>query len=118
MKKEGLEDLVEVEHYFLQRMADSVKVLGKTVIGWDEVVTAGLPANNTRVMWWRHDQPQLLEKALTMGYGTILCPRIPLYFDFVQHESHTSGRKWDSAFAPIESVYEFPSLKLTGGVSF
>lgn len=118
MEKEGLEDLVAVEHYFLQRMADSVKVLGKTVIGWDEVVTAGLPANNTRVMWWRHDQPQLLEKAVTMGYGTILCPRIPLYFDFVQHASHTSGRKWDGAFAPIESVYEFPSLRLTGGVSF
>ena len=53
-----------------------------------------------------------------MGYGTILCPRIPLYFDFVQHASHTSGRKWDGAFAPIESVYEFPSLRLTGGVSF
>ena len=118
MKREGLDDLVAVEHYFLNRMADSVKTLNKTVVGWDELVIAGLSPENTVVMWWRHDRGNYLEHALDKGYRTILCPRIPLYLDFVQHEEHTSGRKWGGAYAPIELVHEFPSLNLTAGVEF
>lgn len=117
MKNEKMSDLLDVEQYFINRMADTINTLDKTVIGWDEVIKSNLKVNNTVVMWWRHDQPQLLEQTLNYGYNTILCPRIPLYFDFVQHESHSSGRKWNGAYAPIESVYEFPSLKLTGGIN-
>jgi hexosaminidase len=116
MKRENLNDLLGVEHYFLKRMADSLQMLGKTMIGWDEVVTAGL-TTHPLVMWWRHDQPKMLDLALKNGYDVILCPRIPLYFDFVQLDSHHSGRKWAGKFAPIESVYDFPSEKFTGGIS-
>jgi hexosaminidase len=118
MQTHHLTNLVDVEHYFLNRMADSIRVMGKTIIGWDEIVTAGLPASNTIVMWWRHEKPQQLEEALRKGYEVILSPRIPLYFDFVQYDSHAYGRKWSNgAFAPIESVYLFPDSDLTGGVS-
>jgi hexosaminidase len=116
METQNLKNLVEVEHYFLNRMADSVLQLGKTVMGWDEVVTAGLASDKTFVMWWRHDKPQLLEKALKGNYPVVLCPRIPLYFDFVQHESHVHGRKWQGRFAPVESIYDFPSPEFTGSI--
>lgn len=116
MKRENLNDLKGVEHYFLRRMADSIRKIGKTMIGWDEVVTAGL-TNHSLVMWWRHDQPQMLDLALKNGYEVILCPRIPLYFDFIQDDSHKSGRKWQGKYAPIESVYNFPSDRFTNGVS-
>ncbi len=115
MKRENLSDLLGVEHYFLNRMADSLQALGKTMIGWDEVVTAGLTTHPV-VMWWRHDQPKMLDLALKNGYEVILCPRIPLYFDFVQLDTHKSGRKWAGKFAPIESVYDFPSVNFTGGI--
>lgn len=117
MKNENLKNLVEVEHYFLHRMTDSIIQMGKTVMGWDEVITAGLPKDHTRVMWWRHDRPYLLEQALEKNYQVVLCPRIPHYFDFVQHESHECGRKWGGNFAPLKSVYEFPDKKYTGGIS-
>ncbi len=116
MKRENAKDLIGVEHYFLKRMADSIQKLGKTMIGWDEVVSAGL-TTHPRVMWWRQDQPKMLDLALKSGYEVILCPRIPLYFDFVQAESHKAGRKWAGKFAPIESVYAFPSEEFTGGIS-
>ncbi|MEN8122405.1 MAG: beta-N-acetylhexosaminidase, partial [Bacteroidota bacterium] len=61
MRREGLEDLLGVEHYFLKRMADSIQNMGKKVMGWDEVASAGLKKENTQVMWWRHDKPQLLK---------------------------------------------------------
>ncbi|MPM91568.1 Beta-N-acetylhexosaminidase [bioreactor metagenome] len=48
----------------------------------------------------------------------ILCPRIPLYFDFIQDAKHKVGRKWSNgAFAPIERVYNFPGTDFTSGVS-
>jgi hexosaminidase len=118
MKAEDLENLVAVEHYFLNRMSDSIRTLGKTVIGWDEVVTAGLPASNTVVMWWRQERPEQLEKAISKGYEIVLCPRLPLYLDFVQHPSHKYGRKWSKGeYAPIEKVYHFPDTSYTSGIS-
>ncbi len=114
MKREGLKDLVDVEHYFLNRMADSVKCIGKTVMGWDEVTNAGLRNEHTWVMWWRHDKPQMLQTAVDKKYATIMCPRRPLYFDFVQHDSHQDGRRW-GGFCPIEDVYAFPNEEMTGG---
>jgi hexosaminidase len=116
MKHQNLKNLLDVEHYFIRRMGDSLQKLGKTMIGWDEIVATGLP-NHPIVMWWRHDQPKMLDLAIKNNYEVILCPRIPLYFDFVQHNSHKSGRKWAGKFAPIETVYDFPSDQLTGGIS-
>ena len=115
MKENNLSNLVVVEHYFLNRMNDSILALGKKPAGWDEVVTAGLPAEHALVMWWRHDKPQMLQQALEKQYQVVLCPRIPLYFDFVQDASHRNGRKWQGAFAPLEAVYRFPTREMMGG---
>ena len=87
-------------------------------MGWDEVVTAGLPASNTVVMWWRQERPEQLEKAISGGYEIVLCPRLPLYLDFVQHPSHEYGRKWSKGeHAPMEKVYHFPGTSYTSGIS-
>jgi hexosaminidase len=110
MQKHQLKDLQAVEFYFINRMTDSVAALGKTMIGWDEIVTAKIPVNKSKVMWWRQDKPEQLNMALAAGYHTVLCPRIPLYFDFVQHPSHRSGRYWQKDYAPIEKILEFKKL--------
>lgn len=114
MKTESLDDLKAVETYFVNRMADSIKMLNKTVVGWDEIVDHNLVQDNSLVMWWRHDKPEKLEAALSDNYNVILCPRIPLYFDFDQSESHEFGRKWRGAFSSLELVYAFPPDTLPG----
>ena len=114
MKNQQLPDLKAVESYFIRRIADSVKVLGKTVVGWDEIVDHGLDPKNSLVMWWRHNMPEKLDTALMENYNVVLCPRIPLYFDFVQDKSHKYGRKWGGAFAPLDLVYAFPPDTLPG----
>lgn len=108
MKKEKLNDLKSMEAYFVNRMADSIKSLGKTAIGWDEIVNHGLPASNCLVMWWRHDKTDNLQEALKKGYDVILCPRIPLYFDFDQDAKHQYGRKWRGAYCSPAQVYAYP----------
>lgn len=107
MKREGLTTIKEAEGYFINRMVDSVKVIGKTVIGWDDMLDFELDKEAVDMMWWRHDRPHTLRKCIDLGFRTVLCPRKPLYFDFVQHESHKWGRIWDG-FCPLEDVYAFP----------
>ncbi len=114
MQREGLADVRAVEHYFLNRMSDSIAALNKTMIGWDEVTGAGLSPENTMVMWWRHDQKQLLKAAIENDYQVVMCPRRPLYLDFVQQESHQDGRRW-GGFCPLDMIYAFPDVEMTGG---
>ena len=114
MKEQHLQDLKAVESYFIQRMADSVKIIGKKTVGWDEIVDHGLSQENSLVMWWRHNLPEKLKTALNENYDVVLCPRIPLYFDFVQDKLHKFGRKWGDAFAPLDLVYTFPPDTLPG----
>jgi len=109
MTQHGLSDIRQMEHYFNRRMSDSIKRLGKTTIGWDEIADAGVPADQSVVMWWRHDKPEQLNKALEKGYDVVLCPRIPCYFDFVQHGSHKWGRR-GNGFCSVEAVYQGPVL--------
>ena len=109
-KEHNLKDLKEVEHYFIRRIARFITTdLGKTVTGWDEITGAGIEPGTSLLMWWRHDKPHLRDKALKGGYKTILCPRQPCYFDFVQNPTHRTGRKWDGA-ATLEKIIDFPTF--------
>ena len=102
-------ELNQVEHYFLRRMADSVLKFSNYIMCWDEAVSAGLPVSKTYVSWWRQNHPESLNEAISKGYKLVLCPRLPLYLDFVQDSSHQSGRKWDKTkFNSYLDLYHFP----------
>jgi hexosaminidase len=108
IKTNNLKNEVALEHYFVNRVAGTVRRLGKTLIGWDEIVDASVPPEQSVVMWWRHDKKGQLKKALDAGYRVILTPRLPCYFDFVQHETHKTGRRWGKDFNPVDTSYLFP----------
>ncbi|QPH39606.1 beta-N-acetylhexosaminidase [Pedobacter endophyticus] len=105
--REHLKDETAVERYFMKRMADSVYHLNAKALLWDEMADTDLPKDKTIIFWWRHDKPVQLQTALSKGYQTVLCPRLPLYLDFVQDSTHRYGRKWNKLYNPIESVYNF-----------
>lgn len=108
MAKHQLNNILEVENYFVKRMADSIFKLNAKVLAWDEVLSANLDKEKTILFWWRHDKPQILDQALAKGYAVVICPRLPLYLDFVQDESHKLGRKWSGKFNSILNVYQYP----------
>jgi hexosaminidase len=111
-QRENLKDDKDVELYFMRRMADSVYQMNAKVLVWDEMADAGLPADKTIIFWWRHDQPKQLKTALSNKYQTVVCPRLPLYFDFVQDSTHLYGRKWSKLYNPIQNVYDFDPAKV------
>jgi len=111
-KTAGLKTNKAVEEYFIRRMADSVARINGKIIVWDEMVDASLAKDRTVMMWWRHDKPEQLNRILNKGYQTILTPRLPMYFDFVQQENHKYGRKWGKGFNPLQDVYNFAGNQL------
>ena len=108
MQREGLKDVRQVEVYFVKRMLEVVHQLGKTAMGWDDIFEADLPTEGNVIDWWRHDKSDKVARMLSAGFPVVLCPRIPLYLDFVQHERDKYGRRWDGRFCPLEDVYAFP----------
>lgn len=116
MENEGIKDVMkahrlggvkDVERYFMERMADSVYQLNAKLLVWDEMADINLPKDSTVIFWWRHDKPEQLQKSLDKGYQTVVCPRLPYYFDFVQDSSHRAGRKWGKRYNPLKDVYTF-----------
>lgn len=107
MKAHNLPDVLAMEHYFIKRMGDSVLKLNNKILAWGEVVDAKTPVNKTIVFWWRQERPDVLKKALEEGYDVVLCPRLPLYFDFVQDSSHHVGRIRKSFPNSLDIVYNF-----------
>ena len=107
MKRENMTELPQVEKYFMVRMADSLFAMNNKILAWDEMAEITLPIDQTIIFWWRHDQKDQLQKALDKNYPVVLCPRIPFYFDFVQDESHQTGRRWAGDFSDLEKAYRF-----------
>lgn len=107
MARENLKDNKAVEAYFLKRMQDSALQFNKKIMTWDEGVAAGLRPDKTIICWWRQDKTDVLASALAGGYDIVMCPRIPLYFDFVQDSTHKVGRRWAGKYASLRQVFEF-----------
>lgn len=109
MAKNNFTSLTDLEHYFFRRMTDSVLRMGDKILCWDEAAESDLPVGKTIVFWWRQNVPSQLKLALDKKYQVVLCPRLPLYFDFVQDKSHVSGRRWSGGlFNSVSNVYNFP----------
>lgn len=108
MTKKKLKTLKDVENYFFQRMSDSLSRIGNKVAAWDEVADSNLSPENTIVFYWRDTKPEQLQKALNKGFPVVLCPRHPMYFDYVQDTLQVYGPDWKRfSFNSYEKVYTF-----------
>lgn len=115
MQENGWKDVKQVELGFMRRMADTVLAMGARIAAWDELAETELPVDKTIIFWWRHDKPEQLYKALEKGYRTVICPRLPYYFDFVQDSTHRSGRTWNGKYNALYDVYSFSVRDLAKG---
>jgi hexosaminidase len=113
MAKNNFTSLADLEHYFFHRMTDTVLSLNDKILCWDEATETDLPVGKTIIFWWRQNLPGQLTLALQKKYQVVLCPRLPMYFDFVQDKSNVSGRRWSGGLFNNESdVYNFPDKQL------
>ncbi|OJV98533.1 MAG: hypothetical protein BGO52_12050 [Sphingobacteriales bacterium 44-61] len=80
MQAKGMNKPSELQTYFNQRIQQHIIALGKTMLGWDEIVEHGVDSNAT-VMFWRSWAPKLPAMATANGNDMIMSPDGGYYFD-------------------------------------
>jgi hexosaminidase len=100
---EKLKNVGELQSYFIKRIEKFVSSKGKTLLGWDEILEGGLPAEAT-VMSWRGTKGGI--DAANMGHDVVMTPTSHCYFDYYQaamdQEPLAIG-----GYLPLKKVYEF-----------
>ncbi|MDO9615515.1 MAG: glycoside hydrolase family 20 protein, partial [Bacteroidota bacterium] len=103
VKTEGLKDMHELQSYFIKRVEKFLHSKGKVLLGWDEILEGGLPAEAT-VMSWRGFQGGV--DAANQGHDVVMTPNSHCYIDYYQgpmdQEPLAIG-----GYLPLSKVYSF-----------
>ncbi len=102
MKAEGLANADELQAYFVSRIARHLRTLGKRLVGWDEILDSGAPAEAT-IMAWRNMQKGI--EAAQSGHDVVMTPMSHCYFDHYQGKE--SEPKAIGGYTTLETVYSF-----------
>ncbi|THV24399.1 beta-N-acetylhexosaminidase [Glycomyces paridis] len=78
MDREGIEDVRGVQAWFTKAFCDHLVGMGKQVIGWDEILDGGAPAEAV-VHVWRNEA--YVKKAIAAGHQVIASPEPYCYYD-------------------------------------
>ncbi len=103
IKKEGLKNEEELQHFFLKKIEDYLALKGKRCIGWGEIVKGGL-SNSVIVMSWLDKSAGV--KALAHGNEVIMTPRWYCYFDYPQYRREKKAVWW-MLYLELSRVYKF-----------
>jgi len=79
IKQEKLKDEAELQTYFIERIATYLQSKGKRIIGWDEILEGGIPAD-AMIQSWRGMEGG--EQAAKAGHNVIMSPTSHCYFDY------------------------------------
>lgn len=80
----GLNDVSELRHYLIDRMARFLTAHRRRLLGWDEIIGPGLD-RDALIMSWHG--PDVALAAVRRGNDTVLSPWPTLYFDFLQSDA-------------------------------
>jgi hexosaminidase len=110
IKDEGLvaqegkskEDLLQ--GYFTRRVEKFLHVHGKTLLGWDELLSCGVDQTST-IMSWRGAEPGA--QAAKQGHDVIMTPNKPMYFDHYQTDKTWNEPLSIGGCETVQEVYAF-----------
>jgi hexosaminidase len=99
----GLKDEDALQGWLIDRVGRYLDAHGRRLIGWDEILDGGVPADAT-VMSWRGTKGAI--KAAQQGHDVVLSPAPDLYLDQSQSDraDETAGRM---PVRDLASVYAF-----------
>ena len=91
MRELGLADENALQGWFIARMHKHLAARGRRLLGWDEILEGGVPAD-AAVMSWRGTKGGI--EAANAGHPVVMAPSPDLYFDHLQSdaEDEPSGR--------------------------
>ena len=104
--REGLADEAELQSYFIRRVASFLRVHGRRLIGWDEILEGGLAPDAT-VMSWRGMDGGI--EAARQGHDVIMTPTSHCYFDYYQADPEQEPLAI-GGLTPLDTVYGFEPI--------
>ena len=108
MKKLGYTDENQLLGYFTERMEKILAKYGKTLEGWEDIVSGEKDLSRKDLVLVWHDQ-NVLQKAIDAGFPAVTQNCFYLYFD-MKHTPIERGHTWASLI-PVEKVYSFDPLQ-------
>jgi hexosaminidase len=101
-----LKDEDALQGWFIGRIGGYLSAHGRRLIGWDEILDGGVPADAT-VMSWRGTDGAI--KAARLGHDVVMSPSPDLYFDSVQSDllDEAAGR---IPVRDLASIYAFKPI--------
>ncbi|WP_372652787.1 beta-N-acetylhexosaminidase [Draconibacterium sp.] len=108
VEENGLKDMEELQSHFIQRVNKLVSAKGKTMIGWDEILS-GKGAKGATIMAWRRGKYTPEVDAPKGGYPTIMTDYTHSYISQVQgpQELEPEGPK---VVLPLSKVYAYEPI--------
>ena len=108
MKKLGYTDEKQLLGYFTERMEKILAKHGKTMEGWEDIVTSGgdLSRNDLVLVWHRQN---VLQQAIDAGFPVVTQNCDYLYLD-MKYTPAERGHTWASII-DVEKIYSFDPLQ-------
>ncbi|NJM94907.1 MAG: family 20 glycosylhydrolase [Cytophagales bacterium] len=103
MKAHNLEDVGQLQSYFITRVGGYIQSKGRQVIGWDEILEGGM-GSQALIMCWRGDERT--HEAINNGNRTIVANSHQLYLDHRQ-DPGTGRANYQSGINTLEDVYTY-----------
>ena len=107
MKREGLKNPSELQGYLTNVVAEMMKEKGKTVTGWQEIISRGKINTPVVSVVWLNARDTI--NAKNLGHKAILTPCTHMYYDFP--ESNIPGEVKAATWMPpvsLERTYSTP----------
>jgi hexosaminidase len=105
MKKNKIKNGEELQAYFTSRVSKIVSSKKKKLIGWDEILEGGIPAD-AAVMSWRGTKGGI--EATTHKHNVVMSPSLEYYLDMIQGDPSIEAPVYGSA--RLKEVYNFSIL--------
>ncbi|KAF1712126.1 beta-hexosaminidase [Pseudoxanthomonas kalamensis DSM 18571] len=103
MKEFGVDNEMAMQGVLVARLEKFLAARGKRLIGWDEILEGGLPAEAT-VMSWRGTEGGI--EAANQGHDVVMSPWNKLYLDYLQTAS-TDEPPGRPTLVTLQDVYAF-----------
>lgn len=113
MRRRGLSHPKQMQSWFTARMIEWFAEHGRRLIGWDEILSGGIPSSAAVAVWHGDDFAPKAAAAAAAGHDLVLCSNPYCYFDKYQAEPTEAEPLAIGGFIPLERVYSFdPAAEL------
>jgi len=102
MKREGLNNMAEVQSYFGHRVEEIILSKGKKMMGWDEILEGGI-SPSTALMSWRGVNYGI--EASNSNHYVVMSPSNYVYVDLMQGDASTDPLVYSSL--RLNQTYKF-----------